>query len=130
MKKIILNLCVLALLMGACSNEKIVKMSDYGIVPNTNENLSAKIQDALIAIKQESEGKNVTLVFEKGRYDFHTDGAFQKEYYISNHDQPNPKPVGLAWRTGRTLPSMEVVPTSIFMDVCSLCRSCVQKIPR
>ena len=67
MKKIILNLCVLALLMGACSNEKIVKMSDYGIVPNTNENLSAKMQEALIAIKQESEGKNVTLVFENGR---------------------------------------------------------------
>ena len=97
MKKIILNLCVLALLMGACSNEKIVKMRDYGIVPDTEENLSAKMQEALVAIKQANEGKKVTLLFEKGRYDFHVEGAFQKEYYISNHDQPNPKPVGLAY---------------------------------
>ena len=103
MKKIILNLCMLALLMSACSNEKIVKMSDYGIVPDTQENLSAKIQEALNTIKQENEGKKVTLLFEKGRYDFHTEGAFQKEYYISNHDQPNPKPVGLALEDWKNL---------------------------
>lgn len=103
MKEIILNLCVLTLLFGACSNEKIVNMSDYGIVPNTNENLSAKMKDALTVIQQESEGKNVTLLFEKGRYDFHTEGAFLKEYYISNHDQPNPKPVGLALEDWKNL---------------------------
>ena len=80
MKKIILNLCVLALMLGACSNEKTVRMRDYGIVPDTEENLSAKMQEALTLIKQENEGKAVTLVFEKGRYDFHTEGAVQKEY--------------------------------------------------
>ena len=96
MKQIIINLCLLVVLMSACSQEKTVYMRDYGIVPDTKENLSAKMQEALTVIKQENEGKKVTLLFEKGRYDFHTDGAFQKEYYISNHDQPNPKPVGLA----------------------------------
>ena len=95
MKKIILNLCLLTLLVSACSNEKIIEMRQYGIVPDTKENLSAKMQEALTLIKQENEGKQVTLLFEKGRYDFHVEGAVQKEYYISNHDQPNPKPVGL-----------------------------------
>lgn len=103
MKQIILNLCLLVVLMSACSQEKTVYMRDYGIVPDTKENLSAKMQEALNVIKQENEGKKVTLVFEKGRYDFHTDGAFQKEYYISNHDQPNPKPVGLALEDWKNL---------------------------
>ena len=87
---------MLTLLMSACSNERIIKMSDYGIVPDTQENLSAKMQEALTLIQQENEGKKVTLLFEEGRYDFHEEGAFRKEYYVSNHDQPNPKSVGLA----------------------------------
>lgn len=65
MKKIILNLCVFTLFMSACSNEKVVKMTEYGIVPNTQENMSAKMQEALTLIQQENEGKDVTLVFEK-----------------------------------------------------------------
>ena len=84
------------LLVSACSNEKVIHMRDYGIVPDTEENLSAKMQEALTVIKQENEGKKVTLLFDAGRYEFHAEGAVMKEYYISNHDQPNPKPVGLA----------------------------------
>ena len=103
MKKIILNLCLLTLLVSACSNEKIIEMRQYGIVPDTKENLSAKMQEALTLIKQENEGKKVTLLFEKGRYDFHAEGAVQKEYYISNHDQPNPKSVGIALEDWKNL---------------------------
>ena len=43
-------------------------MTEYGIVPNTQENMSAKMQEALTLIQQENEGKSVTLVFEKGSY--------------------------------------------------------------
>ena len=92
-----------SLILSACSNEITVNMRDYGIVPDTKENLSAKMQEALTAIKQANEGKKVTLLFEKGRYDFHVEGAFQKEYYISNHAQPNPKPVGLALEDWKNL---------------------------
>ena len=67
-----------ALILSACSNDVTVNMRDYGIVPDTEENLSGKMQEALTAIKQANEGKKVTLVFEKGRYDFHVEGAFQK----------------------------------------------------
>ena len=103
MKKNILKFGLLVLLMSACSNEKVIHMRDYGIVPDTEENLSAKMQEALIAIKQDNEGKEVTLLFEPGRYEFHTEGAVQKEYYVSNHDQPNPKPVGLALEDWKNL---------------------------
>ena len=47
MKRIILNLSLFIVLMSACSGEKVVKMRDYGIVPDTKENLSSKMQEAL-----------------------------------------------------------------------------------
>ena len=45
MKRIILNLSLLIVLMSACSSEKVVNMRDYGIVPDTKENLSSKMQE-------------------------------------------------------------------------------------
>ena len=103
MKKIFLNLCLFTLLFCACSDECVVKMSDHGIVPDTKENISAKIKKVLEGIKTEYEGKKVTLLFEKGRYDFYSEGAEQKEYYVSNHDQPNPKAIGLALEEWKNL---------------------------
>ncbi|KAA5311891.1 alpha-1,3-galactosidase B, partial [Phocaeicola dorei] len=42
------------------------------------------------------EGEKVILRFPEGRYEFHEKGAAVREYYISNHDQTNPKKVGIA----------------------------------
>ncbi len=103
MKQFFYLFCLSFLILYGCSSEAVVKMSDYGITPDTKENLSGKIQQALTTIKQEYEGKKITLLFESGRYDFHVEGAAQKEYYISNHDQPNPKPVGLALEDWKNL---------------------------
>ncbi|MBO5251613.1 MAG: alpha-1,3-galactosidase B [Bacteroidaceae bacterium] len=96
MKRIILNLCLLGLLVSACNGPQVVEMSAYQIVPDTKENLSGKMQEALNTIQATYGTENIVLKFEKGRYDFYPEGAAQKEYYISNHDQPNPKSVGLA----------------------------------
>ena len=51
MKRIFLNLCLFVLLLSACSNERVVRMSDYGIVPDTKENMSANMKEALEGIK-------------------------------------------------------------------------------
>ena len=52
---------------------------------------------ALAKIKAEyKEGEKVILRFPEGRYEFHEKGAAVREYYISNHDQTNPKKVGIA----------------------------------
>ena len=40
-------------------------------------------------------GKPATITLEKGIYHFHEKDAIVKELYISNHDQDNPKKVGL-----------------------------------
>jgi len=103
MKRIFLNLCLFTFLVSACSDGNVIKMRDYGIVPDTKENLSAKMQEALDAIKDANEGKNVTLLFEKGRYDFYSEDAVLKEYFVSNHDQPNPKAIGLALENWKNL---------------------------
>ena len=103
MKQIITFLCALTLLMSACSGDGVIEMREYGIVPNTGENLSQKMQEALTDIKQKDGEKKLTLLFETGRYDFYPEGAASKEYYISNHDQPNPKPVGLALEDWKNL---------------------------
>lgn len=72
-------------------------MSQFGINPSTNQNISPLVQKAIETIKAEAKpNDNITLLFAKGRYDFHEEGAFIREYYISNHDQDNPKKVGIA----------------------------------
>lgn len=72
------------------------KLSDFGLKPDTRQNTSPLFIEALKKIKQElPKGKSALLVLDKGRYDFFPEGAEEKEYYISNHDQTNPKIVGL-----------------------------------
>ena len=95
MKRIIFNFCFVWLAVSAFAGSKVVEMRNYGLVPDTHENLSPKLQKALQDIKsQVALGDKVTLLFESGRYDFHPEGAAVREYYISNHDQDNPKTVG------------------------------------
>lgn len=76
---------------------KVYDLSKYGIVPNTGQNSSASIQQAIQKVMTEAgKATPVIIKFKKGRYDFHTEGAQKRVYYISNHDQDNPKTVGLA----------------------------------
>ena len=59
---------------------------------------------ALAKIKKEvKEGETVTLRFQSGTYHFYPEGAAERTYYISNHDQDNPKKVGLALEDMKSL---------------------------
>ena len=90
----------LGLLLMLCTwsfaQTQVYDMAKFGIKPNKKSNMSAKLQKALKTIKAETEGKTVVLNFEKGVYHFYPKGAAEREYYISNHDQDNPKTVGFA----------------------------------
>ncbi len=95
MKRIFLSLCLVGLAASAFAENKVIDMRTYGLKPDTRENLSPKLQKALQQIKaQVKEDDEVTLLFAPGRYNFHPKGAAVREYYISNHDQDNPKTVG------------------------------------
>lgn len=79
------------------SAQKVYEISAFGLKANSSKNASPVLQKALAKIKAEyKEGEKVILCFPEGRYEFHEKGAAVREYYISNHDQTNPKKVGIA----------------------------------
>lgn len=86
-----------ALFALTASARRVVRLADYGIRPDTRENMSPLMERALARIRAElAPGEKATLLLEPGRYDFRPEGAARREYYVSNHDQPNPKCVGIA----------------------------------
>ena len=79
------------------SAQKVYEISAFGLKANSSKNVSPVLLKALVKIKAEyKEGEKVILRFPEGRYEFHEKGAAVREYYISNHDQTNPKKVGIA----------------------------------
>ncbi len=105
MKKIFSALYVVLLLavMSCGTSKKVYYARDYGIVPGTGEDMTKKVATAVAAVKAERGGKPAVLLFEKGEYDFYPavgmtdnhDDENLREYYISNHDQDNPKCVAV-----------------------------------
>ena len=78
------------------AKRKVIQMKEYGIIPS-KANSSKKLNEALTKIQSAVKQKDrIVLKFEPGEYHFHEEGSYTKEYYISNHDQTNPKHVGLA----------------------------------
>ncbi len=84
-------------LMPFCSlsARKVVRMSDFGIVPEAVE-IPQKIDEALKTIREKygSEAK-ITIKFKKGVYKFEDTDCVAREYYVSNHDQNQPKRIGI-----------------------------------
>ena len=77
--------------------QKVYKMADYGLKANSKKNISPVFAKALQRILSEADQKEgIVLQFDKGTYHFSEKGATLREYYISNHDQVNPKKVGMA----------------------------------
>lgn len=69
-------------------------ITSFGVTPNSRLNTSTAIQKAIDSAKC-IKGKKVVIAFPKGRYDFYEVDALKRDYYISNHDQDNPKTVGI-----------------------------------
>ncbi|MGM9759509.1 MAG: alpha-1,3-galactosidase B [Parabacteroides sp.] len=88
----------LLLLFTACSKEQIYHLSDYGLTPGEENNSSPVIAAALkqIAASYDPE-KPCKIILPKGCYHFYPEASTERVYYISNHDQDNPKQVGLAF---------------------------------
>lgn len=102
-----LSLCLTAFLcFHITAAERIFRMTDYGIHPSKDPqtNVSPLVSAALQDIKEKlRKSERATLIFETGTYHFHPKGAAEREYYISNHDQDNPKRVGLCLEDVRNI---------------------------
>ena len=104
MKKIFFTVCSsLLLTLASCGVEKVYYASDFGVVPGTGEDMTQEVALAIETIKAECDGKPAVLVLESGEYDFYPDSANVREYYVSNHDQDNPKLVAVALEGVRNL---------------------------
>ena len=99
MRKITIVLFTLLLFASySCTQSKgIISFDDFGIKPDTKENASLAVVKLIKHLSALTDSSHIIVVFPKGRYDFYEDGSFQREYYISNHDQTNPKSVGFAF---------------------------------
>ncbi len=97
-------LCCLAMLCSCSQTKNQYDLSDFGLTPDKKDNASPLMAKALEQIAVSHTGDDtITIVLPKGRYDFYPEGAAQKEYFISNHDQDNPKLVGLPFENMRNV---------------------------
>ena len=77
-------------------SQQIFNLSQYGITPGAEHNISPLVDAAIKKIRTEiNDSDSIVLKFTKGTYHFYEEGATQKEYYISNHDQTQPKYIGI-----------------------------------
>lgn len=69
----------------------------YGIRPgNGQTDLSSRLQAVLEDIRKKINPDDAVIIkFERGRYDFHASDATEREFYVSNHDQNQPKRIGI-----------------------------------
>lgn len=75
-----------------CSQSGVVtyNLADYGVSASSCDNTErlSYVIDSLVAVQN---GDPMVLNLEKGVYNFHPSEKLQRELYISNHDQVNPK---------------------------------------
>ena len=64
-------LLVSVMLLSCSTHRKVYKASDFGIYPNTGEDMTKAVADAVAAINGERGGRPATLLFESGEYDFY-----------------------------------------------------------
>ncbi|MBF6598702.1 MAG: alpha-1,3-galactosidase B [Fermentimonas sp.] len=92
----VLFLSILFFINSCTYTSDTFSIADYGISPNTRENVSAAAHRLINDLQNRTDTAHINVIFPKGTYHFYEDSAFVREYYISNHDQDNPKKVGLA----------------------------------
>lgn len=77
--------------------ERIYDLSRMGLKADSKKNASPVLQRVIKHIQSECAPEDsIVLRFSKGKYNFHETGSAERIYYISNHDQINPKRVGIA----------------------------------
>ncbi|MDO5664402.1 MAG: right-handed parallel beta-helix repeat-containing protein [Bacteroidia bacterium] len=90
-----ISLLVLAFtLIVSCTSQQLA--FTFSAKPDTKEDVSLAAVNLIKHLQSRTDTTHITVIFSKGRYDFYPDSAFTREYYISNHDQDNPKKVGFA----------------------------------
>lgn len=94
MRKTIPSLLIALLLLVSC-NSKPSPFS-LGVKPSTREDASPGAVKLVEQLQARRDTARITVAIPKGEYHFYPDSAFSREYYVSNHDQDNPKAIAFA----------------------------------
>ncbi len=90
-----LTVCVTAVLASSCgANSTTYNLADYGVSPLSGDN-TARMAHVVDSIVELSEGQPIVLKLQNGVFNFHPSTDVQRDLYISNHDQNNPKNLAL-----------------------------------
>ncbi len=82
----------------AANDTMMYRLDDMGIVPNTGADMTPLFARAIARIKaNQKKDVPVSIKMKAGRYNFFPQHAIRKKLFISNHDQDNPKTIGLAF---------------------------------
>ncbi|MBQ7818209.1 MAG: alpha-1,3-galactosidase B [Bacteroidales bacterium] len=128
MRKVVYLLLPLFSILLSC-NDNVYYISEFGLTPNSGVDATPYVAEAIATIVKENGGEPAILYFDEGDYDFYPQNANERELYISNHDQLNPKKIAVIlegisnltidgqganfYMNGRMLPMV--------MDSCSNC---------
>ena len=95
--RLFLMLCALALSSVAFAGEKVYNLADYGILPNSSDKHFCSRLDSVLRIIVAGNPQQAPIVvkLKRGRYDLYSSDAQRRELYISNHDQDQPKAIGI-----------------------------------
>lgn len=78
------------------SATRVIDLTHHGVRPDKKSSVTAALNSAIAKLSAEcAEGDTLVLRLAPGRYNFHPHKSTVKSYFISNHDQDNPKNVGI-----------------------------------
>lgn len=96
MKRLILSCAVSMFAIISHAANITIDLAHYGLSSDTTINASIAFSRAMKAVQKAAiKGNQITVKVPRGRYHFYPDGATVREYYVSNHDQLNPRAVGI-----------------------------------
>ena len=95
MRQIIFSFFIL-LFLGLTVQAQTYDLRKYGLKANTRENSSPLLAAIKKIVAEHQSDTPIVIRFTKGTYHFYPTTELEREYYISNHDQNNPKNVGIA----------------------------------
>ena len=89
MKKLYVFIFVSSLFFSCTmqQKQKVINVKDYGIIANTNQNITSAINKII----EEIDSTGATILFPKGTYHFYPDSAYFKPYFETNTYDVNPK---------------------------------------
>lgn len=95
-KGILAAISLMLTLPSVAADTVIYKASDFGIKADSGKDAAPMFRKMLKKIKGKTDGESeIVIRLDKGVYEFHPTAQTEKEYYISNHDQDQPKKTGI-----------------------------------